>query len=183
MPPLRNALSAFSRATWPRSPCTAPTAKPRSASSSATFCAVRLVRVKIIVSAAAAACRIRADQLGLVQRVRAVDVLLGGVVDRGGVRRLSPDVRRLGQERAGQRDDRTRHGRREEHRLPLVGDLPQDALDVGQEAQVEHLVGLVEDQHRQLPSSRWPCWARSSNRPGVPTTTSAPARSASICGS
>ena len=30
-----------------------------------------------------------------------------------------------------------------------VGDLPQDALDVGQEAQVEHLVGLVEHQHRQ----------------------------------
>jgi hypothetical protein len=52
-------------------------------------------------------------------------------------------------EGAGQRDDRVRHGGREQHRLPLVGDLPQDALDVGQEAQVEHLVGLVEDQHRE----------------------------------
>ena len=33
--------------------------------------------------------------------------------------------------------------------LPLVGDLTQNPLDVGQEAQVEHLVGLVEHQHRQ----------------------------------
>ena len=32
----------------------------------------------------------------------------------------------------------------------VVGDLPQNALDVGQEAQVEHLVGLVEYQHRQV---------------------------------
>ena len=30
-----------------------------------------------------------------------------------------------------------------------VGDLLEDPLDVGQEAQVEHLVGLVEHQHRQ----------------------------------
>ncbi len=33
--------------------------------------------------------------------------------------------------------------------MPVGGDLTQDALDVGQEAQVEHLVGLVEHQHRQ----------------------------------
>ena len=30
-----------------------------------------------------------------------------------------------------------------------VGDLLEDPLDVGQEAEVEHLVGLVEHQHRQ----------------------------------
>ena len=65
------------------------------------------------------------------------------------LRRLGADVRRLVHEGAGQRDDRVRHGRREQHRLPVVGDLPQDALDVGQEAEVEHLVGLVEHQHRQ----------------------------------
>ena len=29
----------------------------------------------------------------------------------------------------------------------VVGDLAQDSLDVGQEAEVEHLVGLVEHQH------------------------------------
>ena len=30
-----------------------------------------------------------------------------------------------------------------------VGDLLEDALDVGQEAEVEHFVGLVEHQYRQ----------------------------------
>ena len=99
--------------------------------------------------AAAARLQHPADQLDLVHRVRAVDVLLGGVVHRRGVRRLGPDVGRLVHERAGQRDDRVRHGRREQHRLPLVGDLAQNPFDVGQEAQVEHLVGLVEHQHRQ----------------------------------
>ena len=88
-------------------------------------------------------------EFDLVQRVGAVDELLGQVVDRGGVRRLRPDVGGLVHERAGQRDDRIRHRRREQHRLPLVGDLAQDAFDVGQEAEVEHFVGLVQDQHRQ----------------------------------
>ena len=31
--------------------------------------------------------------------------------------------------------------------LPLRGEVPQDAADVGQEAHVQHAVGLVEDQH------------------------------------
>ena len=57
--------SAFSRAIWPRSPCTAPTAKPRSARSSATFCAVRLVRVKIIVAPRPSACSTRATSSAL----------------------------------------------------------------------------------------------------------------------
>ena len=73
-------LSAFSRATWPRSPCTAPTLNPRSASSSETFWAVRFVRVKTIVAPRPSACRIAADHLDLVQRVRTVGELLGGVV-------------------------------------------------------------------------------------------------------
>ncbi len=90
-----------------------------------------------------------ADQFDLVQRVGAVDELLGGVVDGRRMRRLGPDVGGLVHERAGQRDDRVRHGRREQHGLPFVGDLPQNPLDVGQEAQVEHFVGLVEHQHRQ----------------------------------
>ena len=50
------------------------------------------------------------------------------------------------QERAGQRDDRAGHGGREQHGVPLLRQHPHDPLDVGQEAQVEHLVGLVEDQ-------------------------------------
>ena len=48
---------------------------------------------------------------------------------------------------AGQRDDRGRHGGREQHGLPQLGSLRQDALDIGQEAEVEHLVRLVQHQH------------------------------------
>ena len=43
-------------------------------------------------------------------------------------------------------DDRGRHGGREQHRLAGLGRHRQEPLDVGQEAEVEHLVGLVEDQ-------------------------------------
>jgi hypothetical protein len=76
-------------------------------------------------------------------------VLLGVLVGRRGVRSLGADVRRLVHEGAGQRDDRVRHRRGEQHRLTVGGGLLQDSLDVGQEAQVEHLVGFVEHQHRQ----------------------------------
>ena len=65
------------------------------------------------------------------------------------MRRLGPDVGRLGHEGARQRDDRVGHRRREQHGLPLVGDLLEDPLDIGQESQVEHFVGLVEDQHAE----------------------------------
>ena len=54
-------------------------------------------------------------------------------------------MRRLAHVAAGQRHDRTGHGGREQHHLPAGGREGQDLLDVGQEAQVEHLVGLVQD--------------------------------------
>src|SRR5206468_10846957 len=38
------------------------------------------------------------------------------------------------------------HGRGEQHGLPLRRGEPDDPLHVGQEAEVEHLVGLVEHQ-------------------------------------
>ena len=60
---------------------------------------------------------------------------------------LGADVRRAAQEPPGQRDDRAGHGGREQHRLPLLaGSIRHDPLDVGQEAEVEHLVGLVEHE-------------------------------------
>ena len=90
-----------------------------------------------------------ADQFYLVQRVGAIDELLGGVMYGQGMRGLGANMGGLVHEGAGQRDDRVRHGRREQHRLPLGGDLTQDALDVGQEAEVQHFVGLVEHQYRQ----------------------------------
>ena len=86
--------------------------------------------------------------LDLVHGVRPVDVL-GDRLERrpvvGGVDR--PDVRGLGHEPAGQRHHGARHGRREHHHLPAVRRERQQPLDVGQEPQVEHLVGLVEHQH------------------------------------
>ena len=87
-----------------------------------------------------------ADDLGLVEVVGLVDELRGRRHHRGVVRRLGADVHRVPHVDAGQRDDRRRHGRREQHRLAGLGGHPQDPLDVGQEAQVEHLVGLVEHQ-------------------------------------
>src|SRR5699024_1524671 len=37
-----------------------------------------------------------------------------------------------------------------QHRLALFGDHSQDPFDVGEEPEVEHLVGLVQDQARDL---------------------------------
>ena len=47
-------------------------------------------------------------------------------------------------------DDLPGHRCGEQHRLALVGDHRHDALNVGQEAHVEHLVGLVEHQHAHV---------------------------------
>ncbi len=90
------------------------------------------------------------DQLDLVHGVRPVDELPGAFVHRALVGLLGPDVRGLRHERPGQGQDRARHGGREQHRLPLLGNHVQDALDVRQESEVEHLVGLVEHQPADL---------------------------------
>ena len=57
------------------------------------------------------------------------------------------------------------------------GVRPDQLLDVGEEAEVEHLVGLVEHEHLDVAEIEVTLLARSSSRPGVPTTTSTPARS------
>ncbi len=87
------------------------------------------------------------DHLHLVQRVRTEDVLLGvGDGGAGVVRRGGSDVGRLAHVAAGEADDLARHGRREQQGLPLRRQHGDDLLDVRQEAEVEHLVGLVQDQ-------------------------------------
>jgi len=63
---------------------------------------------------------------------------LGGTVD--------GDGDRVDQQRARQRDDRRRQRRREQQRLALLRQALEDAADGGQEAHVEHPVGLVEHQ-------------------------------------
>src|SRR5690606_34527038 len=64
-------------------------------------------------------------------------VLVGG---------LGADVHRVAHVHAGQAHDRGRHGGGEEHRLTGLGSHPDELLDVGQEAEVEHLVSLVEHE-------------------------------------
>src|SRR3712207_8185218 len=53
---------------------------------------------------------------------------------------------------AGQPDDLLGHCGREQHRLAGVRRCPQDRLDVGQEAQGEHLVGRSEEHTSELQS-------------------------------
>src|SRR4051812_33026473 len=100
--------------------------------------------------AAAAGLQHAGEQLGLVEVVRAVDELRRLRHGRALVVAVRADVRGLVHERPGQRHDRAGHRGREQHRLPLGRHHAEDPLDVGQEAQVEHLVGLVEHEHAHL---------------------------------
>ena len=86
------------------------------------------------------------EHLDLVQVVRPVDVLGGERRRRGLARVLGADVHRLPQVPAGERHDLAGHRRGEQHRLPVARGEPEQSLHVGQEAEVEHLVRLVEDE-------------------------------------
>ena len=86
------------------------------------------------------------QHLDLVHRVGPEDELPGAGHRRGRVVALGPDVGRLPHVTAGQRDDFPGHGRGEQHRLARRRGEPDDPLHVGQEAEVEHLVRLVEHQ-------------------------------------
>ena len=66
---------------------------------------------------------------------------------------------------------------------PLGGQVLEDAADVGEEAHVEHAVGLVE--HEDLEACRASRTGSGSDRaggPGVATMTSTPLRKACSCG-
>src|SRR5207302_584598 len=56
------------------------------------------------------------------------------------------DAHGILEERVHQALDLQRHGGGEEQRLPAQGEQLADALDVGDEAHVEHAVGLVDDE-------------------------------------
>ena len=86
------------------------------------------------------------DDLGLVEVVGEVDELRGGRDGGVLVRRLGADVHRVPHVGAGQGHDGGRHGRGEEHRLAGLGRHRDELVDVGQKAEVKHLVGLVEDE-------------------------------------
>ncbi len=89
------------------------------------------------------------EHLDLVHRVRAVGELGDGLDGRAVALALlghRADVRRLAHVATRERDDRPGHRCREEHRLARRRREGEDLLDVRQEAEVEHLVGLVEDE-------------------------------------
>ena len=50
------------------------------------------------------------------------------------------------EERVGEARDHRRHRRREQQRLPLLGNQRRNLADRGDETHVEHPVGLVEDE-------------------------------------
>src|SRR5262249_50201589 len=73
----------------------------------------------------------------------------GDTLDDGGCRgsrRRHADLLRIHQEGVGQPTDLRRHRRREEQSLPDLRDQRDDALNVWNEAHVEHAVGLVDDE-------------------------------------
>jgi hypothetical protein len=65
---------------------------------------------------------------------------------RGGRLRLDLDAYGLVQEAVGQALDLRRHGCREEQGLPREGEEFADALDIGNEAHIQHAVGFVDDE-------------------------------------
>ena len=73
-----------------------------------------------------------------------ISALVDQCVGRGRARHL--DRLRIGEEAVGQLLDRRRHGRREQQGLAGRRKLGADFLDVGDEAHVEHPVGLVDDE-------------------------------------
>ena len=84
------------------------------------------------------------DHLVLVERVGAVDEVLDVRLREALVGVGGPDVDGAVHEAAREGDDRAGHRGREEHGVAHGRRLREELLDVGEEAEVEHLVGLVE---------------------------------------
>ena len=109
--------------------------------------------------------------------------LLFGLVDEGhalldaldgGRHGRDRDFGGVGQIAVGQFLDRPRHGGREEQGLALGGDQGDDALQRVDEAQVEHLVGLVEDEDFEIAQSQSALVDQVEQAAGVATRTSSP---------
>ncbi len=50
----------------------------------------------------------------------------------------------------GQMTDLLRHGRRKEQRLTLLGQMLENASNVGEKSHIEHLISFIENQHVKL---------------------------------
>ena len=132
-----------SRWPWLRSPCSALTWRPRARSVSSSCAVPILVRQKMIACSGSSA-RSTSISRSTFSRGRDLDVGLLDRVDRELLRR-HPDRHRVVHVAVGEPLDRRRDRRREQRRLAPGRTDPQDALDVVDEPEIEHLVGLVQD--------------------------------------
>ena len=129
------------------SPCRAPALKPCLTSD---LCRIAHLDLAIAEDDGVADV-LAADQLaqhlalGPVLAVGAEAEVLGDGLGRGG-RRGDLDALGILEELADEARDLGRHRRREEQRLPARRQQLADLLDVGDEAHVEHAVGLVDDE-------------------------------------
>ena len=141
----RKAASACSRCDWLLLPWMAATRMPAASRCRATLSAPRLVRVN---TSARVICGSPNSSTSSARLLLALDVqhALRDAVDRRR-RRSDRDPDRIAQQLVRQLADLARHGRGEEQVLPLRRELGDDAADRRQEAEVQHLVGLVEHQH------------------------------------
>ncbi len=129
------------------SPCNAPALKPCFCSDLCSSATSRLRLQKMIAFLKSAALANEPAQrfaLGGAGR-RGDESLRDG--RRGGGRARDLDAHGIMQKRLGEAGDFRRHGRREEQRLPREGHQLADALDVRDEAHVEHAVGFVDDEN------------------------------------
>ena len=149
--PLRSRSTTRVRCSWSMPPCSASARRPRAVRVSVTASTSSRVRQNTIAAR---------GPLGLQHPTQRG----GGVRARHEVRGLphlrrlafghllatDPHGDRLAQVLLRQRLDPARDGRGEQHDLAGVGGRVQEGLDVLDEAHVEHLVGLVEDDGLQL---------------------------------
>jgi hypothetical protein len=142
------------RCDWSRSPWIGSAFSPCFLSDFATISTstLRLQKMIALVQASPSAVDGGAQHLAFLAwrpvaaRRRELDQAL---LDRVGRRGLARDLDPLGvrQEGVGDPLDLGRHGGGEEQRLAGEGHKAEDALDIGDEAHVEHAVGLVDDHH------------------------------------
>src|SRR3982750_1936407 len=122
--PRLKASRAFRRSSWDLSPCSALVFRPSRSSERARRAQPSLELTNTIACFNSRSTRI----LRIAARLWAGDL----------------DEDRILQVALGQLLDLGREGGREQQRLALLRQVAQDALQVGQEADVEHPVGLVE---------------------------------------
>ena len=145
---------ARSRCGWLLLPWIAPAASPAASSWRTILSAPCLVRLNTSARSTDSFWRNIVEQRRLFGLVHHGDALLDPLDRRRG--RRDRDLGGIGQILVGEFLDRLRHGRREEQGLALRRDQGDDALQRVNEAEVEHLVGLVEDEDLELAQAEGP---------------------------